>query len=293
MRNPEDLRESHPSARRRPLLLVLLLLSTPALAHAAGLEETLNARWRGGFVVVRVPISSNCDGFYNDNTVAGDRTDSKARRRLEAGELARVERIAVKRGRLDVFLDIAEGVLQERRDGPFTLYEPKTCKIQLRVPVANRGDAAVVEARLGDLLELHETARKAEESSAWNGRRREPFPEDYDRTLAAYESYKAERRNTAVQELMDEAAEESSRITSRMRSNPEYMEGFSEGVKEVRNHSYGNCESLLSNSFSPDTRSGQSSNWDRGYEDGQRLTYNGELFRRLKNCFVPVPPVPD
>jgi hypothetical protein len=277
----------------RPCLLLFLLLATPALAHAAGVEETLNSRWRGGFVVVRMPISSNCDGFYNDNNVVGDRTDSKARRRFEAGELARVERIGVKRGRVDVFLDIAEGVLQEIHDGPFTLYEPKTCKLQLRVPVPNGKDAAGIEARLGELLEHHETAREAEASSGWNGRRREAFPEDYDRTLAAYESYKAERRNAAVQELMDEAAEETSRITSRMRSNPDYMTGFSEGVKEVRNHSYGNCESLLSSSFSPDTRSGQSSNWDRGYEDGQRLTYNGELFRRLKSCFVPVPPAPD
>lgn len=270
-------------------LLVLLLLSTPALAHAAGLEETLNSRWRGAFVVVRMPVASDCDGYYNDNDVVGNRADSKARRRFEAGELAHVERIGVRRGRVDVFLDIAEGVLQELRDGPFTLYEPKTCKIQLRVPVPDRADAGGVEARLGDLLELHETAREAEESSAWNGRRREPFPEDYDRTLAAYESYKAARTNAAVQERMDDAIEEASRITDRLRSDPEYLEGFAAGADEVRDRSYGDCGSLLSSSFSPDTRSGKSSDWKRGYEDGQRLAYNVELLRKLKGCFVPVP----
>lgn len=277
----------HPE--RYCLLLLLLLLAAPALAQAAGLEETLNSRWRGAFVVVRMPVASDCDGYYNDNDVVGNRADSKARRRFEAGELAHVKRIGVRRGRVDVFLDIAEGVLQEFRDGPFTLYEPKTCKIQLRVPVPDRADAGGAEARLGDLLELHETAREAEESSAWNGRRREPFPEDYDRTLAAYESYKAARTNAAVQERMDDAIEEASRITDRLRSDPEYLEGFAAGADEVRDRSYGDCGSLLSSSFSPDTRSGKSSDWKRGYEDGQRLAYNVELLRKLKGCFVPVP----
>ncbi|HSN85784.1 MAG TPA: hypothetical protein VL025_03455, partial [Thermoanaerobaculia bacterium] len=277
----------------RSCLLLFLLLAAPALAHAAGLEETLNARWRGAFVVVRVPVASDCDGYYNDNDVVGNRADSKARRRFEAGELAHVERIGVRRGRVDVFLDIAEGVLREFEDGPFTLYEPETCKIQLRVPVPDRADAAGVELRLGDLLELHETARAAEASPTWNRRQREPFPEEYDRTLAAYESYKVVRTNAAIQERMDDAIEEASRITDQLRSDPEYLDGFAAGVDEVRERYYGDCGSLLTSSFSPDTRSGKSSDWKRGYEDGQRLSYNLEILRKLKGCFVPVPPVPE
>lgn len=277
----------------RSCLLLFLLLAAPALAHAAGLEETLNARWRGAFVVVRVPVASDCDGYYNDNDVVGNRADSKARRRFKAGELAHVERIGVRRGRVDVFLDIAEGVLREFEDGPFTLYEPETCKIQLRVPVPDRADAAGVELRLGDLLELHESARAAEASPAWNHRQREPFPEDYDRTLAAYESYKVARTNAAIEERMDDAIEEASRITDQIRSDPEYLEGFAAGVDEVRDRYYGDCGSLLTSSFSPDTRSGKSSDWKRGYEDGQRLSYNLEILRKLKGCFVPVPPVPE
>jgi hypothetical protein len=268
----------------------LLAMTIPSAAHA-DLEKDLNARWRAGAVVVRVPIASSCDGFYNDNDVVGNRVDSKARRRFAAGELARVERIGVRRGRADVFLDLAEGVLEEIHDGPFTLYEPQTCKVQLRVPLPDRADAQRAEARLAELLELHGSTGEAEASPLWNGRRREPFPEDYEETLAAYESWKAARTNAAVQDRMDDAIEEASRISDRLRSDPEYLEGFAAGVETVRDRSFGDCASLTSTAFSPDSAGGgKSPDWRRGYEDGQRLAFHLELLRRLKECFVPVPP---
>lgn len=271
-------------------LAVLLAVTLPAAAWA-DLEKDLNARWRAAIVVVRVPIASSCDGFYNDNDVVGNRVDSKARRRFEAGELARVERIGVRRGRADVFLDLSEGVLEEIHDGPFTLYEPRNCKIQLRVPIPDRADPAQAGARLSELLELHRSVREAEASPLSNGRRREPFPEGYEETLAEYESWKAARTNAAVRERMDDAIEEASRIADRLRPSPEYLDGLAAGVEKVRDRSYADCPSLPGTYFSPDSAgSGKSSDWKRGYEDGQRLAFNLELLRRLKECFVPVPP---
>jgi hypothetical protein len=289
MAHPGDVRAHSRGWRPAGILLSLALLS-PAVARGADLEKDLNARWRAGLAVVKVPIASSCDGFYNDNDVVGNRVDSNSRRRFEAGELARVERIGVRRGRVDVFLDLAEGVLEEIQDGPFTLYEPRTCKIQLRVPLPDRTDTARAEARLSELLELHESVREAEASPLWNGRRREPFPEGYEETLAAYQSWKAARTNAAIQTRMDGAIEEASRITDRLRSEPEYLEGFAAGVDKVRDRTFGDCGSLPGSSFSPDSAGGgKSSDWNRGYEDGQRLAYNLELLRRLKDCFVPVP----
>lgn len=270
------------------LVLAALVLIVPAAARA-DLERDLNARWRAAAVVVKVPIASSCDGFYNDNDVVGNRVDSKARRRFEAGELARVERIGVRRGRADVFLDLNEEVLEEIHDGPFTLYEPRTCKIQLRVPLPDRTDTAQVDARLSELLELQPSVGEAEASPLWNRRRRELFPEDYEETLAEYESWKAARTNAAVQARMDDAIEEASRISDRIRSTPDYLEGFAAGVDKVRDRSFGDCASLTGTSFSPDSAGGgKSSDWKRGYEDGQRLAFNLELLRRLKGCFVPV-----
>src|SRR5262245_5738741 len=261
---------------------------TASVAFAAELEDQLNARWRGGYAVVRIPIASSCDGFYNDNDVMGSRVDSKARRRFESGELARVERVGARRGRIDVFLDLTEGVLEEIHDGPFTLYEPRTCKVQLRVPVPDRWSGEQVEARLAELLELHGSSREAEASSLWNQRRREPFPEGYEQTLAAYEVWKANQKNAAVQVRMDAAIEEASRITDRIRSDAEYLQGFAAGMDKVRDRSFGDCGSAVSSSFYPDSGKG-GSEWKRGYEDGQRLGWNLELLRRLKECFVPNP----
>lgn len=269
-------------------LAVLLAVALPAAARA-DLEKDLNDRWRAASVVVRVPIASSCDGFYNDNDVVGNRVDSKARRSFEAGELARVERIGVRRGRADVFLDLTEGVLEEVHDGPFTLYDPRTCKIQLRVPLPDRTDTARAETRLAELLELHRSVREAEASPLWNRRRREPLPEDYEETLAAYESWKAARTNAAIHDRMDKAIEEASRIADHLRPSPEYLDGFAAGVEKLRDRSFGDCGSLPGAFFSPDSAGGgKSSDWKRGYEDGQRLAFNLELLRRLKECFVPV-----
>jgi hypothetical protein len=271
--------------------LLLVLPGTVWGVWGAGIEDDLNARWRGGAVVVKVPLGSSCDGFYNDNDVIGPRVDSKGRHRFDAGELARVERISVKRNRVDVFLDLTEEVLEELQDGPFTLYEPRACKIQLRVPVPDRSDPAAVERRLAELLELHGALRAAEASPAWNGRRRHPFPEGYEETLAAYESWKAARTNAAVQERMDEAIEEASRIADRVRTDPDSAEGFAAGLEKARDLSFGDCPSLLTRTFSPSSGGiGKSSDWRRGYEDGQRLGFDLELLRRLRDCFVPVPP---
>lgn len=271
------------------MAVALFLLALPC-AWGADLEDTLNARWRGGWVIVQPALASNCDGYYNDAEVVGNRVNTKARRRFEAGELARVERVGVKRNRLDVFLDLAEGVLEPRREGPFTLYDALTCKVQLQVPVPGGIDAEKAGARLAELLELHETSREAEASDLWNGRRREAYPEDYDQTLAEYESWKAAQTNAAVQERMDKAIDEAALVKERIRSEPEYLEGFAAGIDKIRDRSFGSCDNLLSAYFSPDSPGGsRGSNWKRGYEDGQRLAYNLELIHRLRECFVPVP----
>lgn len=268
-------------------VLALGALMVSPVAWGADVEGQLNARWRGGYAVARLPIASSCDDFYNDNDVVGSRAESKSRRRFAAGELVRVERIGVHRGRIDLFLDLTEDVLEEVHDGPFTLYEPRTCKIQLRVPVPDRWSGEQIETRLGELLELHGSDREAEASPLWNQRRREPFPEGYEKTLVAYEVWKANQKNAAVQARMDAAIEEASRITDRVHSDPEYLKGFADGMQRGRDRHLGDCPSLASASFYPDSKG--SGEWKRGYEDGQRLGWNLELLRRLKGCFVPVP----
>lgn len=152
-------------------------------------------------------------------------------------------------------------------------------------------EPAAVEARLVELLELHDQPEEARASELWNGRRREPYPEGYEETLAAYEVWKASQANAAVQARMDRAIEEAVRINDQLRSDPDYLAGFAAGVEKVRGRSFGACGNLVNDFFSPESARGdRSSQWRRGWEDGQRLAYNLELLDRLKECFVPVPP---
>jgi len=50
-----------PSVFALPLLLLSLPLAVSA-AWGADVEQALNARWRGGFVVVKLPVASSCNG---------------------------------------------------------------------------------------------------------------------------------------------------------------------------------------------------------------------------------------
>ena len=259
-------------------------------AAAASLEDALDSRWRGGWVVVRVPISSDCGGFYTDNEARGGRVRGGGSHDFASGELARVERVDVKRGgRVDVFLDLAEQILEPREDGPFTLYEPRSCKVQLRVEDAG-SDAASAEPALAALLELHADATSAEASPAWSGRRREEYPEDYEQTLAEHARWQAAQVNVAVQERLEEAIDEASRVDDRMRDDPEYLSGFAAGVERERDHSFGDCGSAVGAGLSTDHERGKPQRWQDGYEDGQRLAFHLELMRRLVRCFVPIPP---
>lgn len=256
------------------------------LPLAADVEDTLNGRFRGAFVVVEVPLASDCAGIYNDNDLTiGGKTTGSGSHRFAAGELARVERVDVKRNRVDVFLDLVEPILVERRDGPFTLYDELECKAQLKVPAKGEGERASV---LDTLVTPFDHERSARGSKLWNGRVRAGYPKNYDKTLAEYQVWKAAQVNVAVQARIDRAIEEAARFQDQLRSSPEYLAGFAAGMERVRSRSYSSCEGLLSEGFYPDSKSGESGDYRRGYEDGQRLGYNLGLLRRLRGCFVPV-----
>jgi hypothetical protein len=276
---------------RSGLVAALAACLASGAAGAADLESQLAARWKGAWVIVRPAIASDCGGFYTDNVVRGARVESRGDHRLPGGELARVEKIVVRwGGRIDVFLDLAEQLLVAHSDGPFTLYDPRSCKVQLELEGAGKRGLAEAEAALAGPLELHASAAEAEASPAWNHRQREPFPDDYERTLAAHAAWKATQTNVAVDKRMDEAIAEAARLTERVRDEPDYLAGFAAGVERARDHSFGDCGGLIDASFYPDTVRGKSDAYDAGYADGQRLAFDVGLLARLRGCYVAVPP---
>jgi hypothetical protein len=161
--------------------------------------------------------------------------------------------------------------------------------VQLEVPAPRRAPLAEVERSLEGLVEPHGDAASAEASPAWNGRRREEYPEDYERTLAEHAAWKAAEINAAVDQRFAEAVEEATRIGDRIRENPDYLAGFAAGVAEVRDDYLGDCPALVDARIYPREERGRGSVWNDGYADGQRLAFALELIRLLRGCYVPVP----
>jgi hypothetical protein len=275
-------------------VLLAALLSMPILAA----ERDLRDRWTGAWVVTRLEAFSACGGNYTNNEVRGRLVSDGGSFRFEPGELASVYKVDLKRKRVDVLIDLAEPVLVSRQDGPFTLYDERTCKVELRIHFPAGlvpRDTESVDALILSVLERHETLSSAEGSERWNLRKRDPYPADYERTLAEYEVWKASQINAAVQERIEESLERAARIVDRLDEDPDFLAGFAAGVDDGRRETFTrDCERLLTvseHAFVDSPPSGENREWKDGFREGQRLVFFLELGRRLPSCFLP-PPFP-
>ena len=277
---------------QRHAITFVLGLAAAAPAVAQDLETALNARYRGGWVVVNAPLQSDCAGFYTDNELRGESVVSKGDERFAAGELARVERVDPKRERIDVFLDLTETILEPYTDGPFTLYNERACKAQLKIPVPPRAltDRRSALAALGEVLELHPAAEQAQASPAWNRRRRADYPPDYEQTLAQHATWRAAQVNAEVQARIEHALDEARRAMDRLAGDSEALESFGAGVRARRDQSFGDCDDMLASDFA--TQGADGAKDREAFVAGERLAYWLTLARELEKCFVPPPPPP-
>ena len=199
------------STRRRlgPFAVALALAALCPIARA-DLQDDLNARWRGAWVVITGEVYSNCNGLTTDNRISGDLIMGSGREAFAPGELARVSKVDAKRHRVDVMLDIAEPVLIEYQDGPFTLYREASCPIELLVDFGDERTkdlgVAGVETQFDLWLERYARLEDAELSASWNRRERADYPDDYEQTLAAYEDWKVEQHNQLVAQRTEDCS---------------------------------------------------------------------------------------
>jgi len=175
---------------KRIAMMIAVVMIFPFSAFASRLEQNLESRWLGAWVVTTVETQSDCNDSFTANRVNGRLVSSRGGHRFEKGELARVERVDAKRSRVDLRLSITEPVLRSYSDGPFTLYEEATCRIEIEVEIprdmVKAKDASSIDRTLAPLLERFATLEQAERSRRFNGRRRDDYPEDYERTLAEH-----------------------------------------------------------------------------------------------------------
>jgi hypothetical protein len=226
---------------------------------------------------------------------------SKGDVRFDPGELVKVDKINLKRGRLDLFLTLVEPLLVGHADGPFELFEETACQVQLMIdlprPLVRSGNAEALLEMVAAMVEIHSSLDGARSSPSWNGRVREPYPEDYELTLARHAVWKAEQLNAAVAARTDDALEDALRVVAAIDDDPAYLEGFAAGVEEMDSWYERDCEDLVDLAFvtvedrPPSSRRGDD-DWCDGFHDGQLLAFSLRVAERLRDCFVPVPPPP-
>jgi len=281
---------------------VAVVLAAAATVSASGLEDAVRSRLRGAWGVVEVEVYSGCAGSYANNRISGTLVTSKTDRRFEPGELAKIDKVNVKRARVDVMVSLAEPLLVSRIDGPFELFDVRECRVQLMVEVPRQvvkaGDVNAVMEAVSAVLETHPSRAAAQDSELWNRRQRDPYPEDYELTLARYEVWKAEQHNVAVTARSQEALEDSVRIVERIRRDPAYLDGFAAGVELMREWRERDCDDLVDVRFSSEEHDPPGEHrdqrpWRDGFRDGQELVFSLMLVDRLERCFVAVPSAPD
>lgn len=295
------------SSRLRAPLALAALLTIPALGPspvmAGDLQRSIDARWRGAWVLTAVDVYSDCAGLHTNNRVSGTLVSSRGRTRFRPGELAQVGKVDLKRSRVDILVGLPEPILVPYQDGPFTLYNEARCLVELNVELGSKVDANGIDAALGAVLKRFNNQEEAQQARIYNRRKRDPYPAGYDRTLAEHAAWKAQQTNVAVQAKLDKALEETGRLTDRMSSDPDYLKGFGAGVEAMRAVDLGKCAELMSRDFTNVAPAQQkvavagfsgeaAARYGRGYLDGQHLVYGLECLRRLPQCRVPVPELP-
>ena len=277
----------------------------PALAGET--QDAVGSRWRGAWVVTTADSYSDCAGLYSTNRVSGRLVSGRGRVRFKPGELARVESVDLKRNRVDLRMTLVEPVLASRQDGPFTLYDEATCRVEFDVEVARdlvkERDLDGLDQVMRVVVERYDAEPEARASKRYNGRAREPYPADYDRTVRAHARWRAEQGNAQVQARIDALVDETSRSSDRIADEPDYLAGFGKGVTAGRASRVGSCAQLMAVGAQPArTYGGQApvalpaarggeaqSRFASGYADGMRLSQELDAIRRLPGCFVTVP----
>ena len=279
-------------AMRKSLAAAAVILAVGSSSAYAGLEDELESRWRGAWLIVDGELYSNCNGTATDNRINGDLISGRGYRAFPPGELGHVTRVNVKRHVVAVTVDLREPVLIDYQDGPFNLYREASCRVEAIVDFGEQRtkdlDVAGIEAQFASWFERYARASDAEASENWNQRERREYPEDYEQTLSEYRAWKVEQHNRAVDERKEQSIEASRQLLAEVTADDQFGAGLGQGIAAMRENIGSDCTELVASS--PDTyrqsRDAPSQLWADGYETGQQLAYYIELGRRLESCYI-------
>jgi len=287
------------------VLVVVCMVLTQGMASAGSFEDAVRARWRGAWVVVGTEVYSSCMGRYDTNKVSGTLVTNRGGHRFLPGELGKVQKVQLKKKKVEFMITLDVRLLVSYQDGPFTLYNDRACAVSLEIQLPRQltktKNVDAIDRLAGELVARFDTLEAVRGSGQWNGRETDPYPDDYELTLAYHAAWRAEQTNLAIDQKRQVALEQVKATGKAIDDDPDYLEGLAAGVGEMRRWKAQDCGKLMARSFDavrkapPEDRRGEedeAENWRDGYEDGQRLVYGIVLMERLEGCYVPVPPVP-
>jgi len=296
------------SSLRSVVLTVLVLgglLISAGVASAGSFEDAVRAQWRGAWVVVGTEIYSDCSGRYHTNKLSGTLVTNRGGHRFLPGEVGKVQRVQLKKKKVDLMVSLHVPLLVSHQDGPFTLYNERACAISLEIQLPRdmtKGkNVAGIDRLIAEIVDRFDTQEAALGSEVWNERETEPFPDDYELTLARHAAWRAEQTNLAIDRRRENAYEQVKSTGKAIDDDPDYLAGLAAGVDEMNRWETQECSKLMARGFdavrkkAPEDRRAdteEAGRWRKGYEDGQRLVYSIVLLERLEGCYVPVPLVP-
>lgn len=262
-------------------------LAWPASGRA-DVEAELRRELVGRTVVVRQAVVSECTDHYTDVEVLGDRIAGGRGERFAAGELARIDNVHLGWSRFAVNLSLVEPYRVTWSDGPFTLHEQRTCRVQLDfdLPREARKDRVRALAAITAVVEPFADEASARRSADCNRRQVEPLPADWEATRRAHALWSAERVNAAVRLKIARLLDEAEGVLTYMPDDAAYLESFGLGARARRSETWSSCDAMLEASFYV---SGSGGTDKRGFADGQRLAWTTRLAAALAECHVEPP----
>jgi hypothetical protein len=283
-------------------VLILSLIAIAMPADAGSFEDAVRARWRGAWIVTEIETYSVCNGSYFNNDVSGQYVAARAGRPFQPGELAKVDKLQVNRKKVELMVTIAGMNLAPRQDGPFTLYDQRTCRIEFEVAIP-RGvikskNVEEVDRFLATVAQRFSTKDAALDSSDWNGREADEYPADYEQTLAHHAVWSAEELNRGIDDQLNQSLLTANELAREVDPHPIYLAGFAEGARMMREWRERDCGRLVGSTAvtfrlaAPDEFT-ENTPWCDGFYDGQALVYNLAVLSRLPACYVDVPELPE
>jgi hypothetical protein len=296
------------------LMVMVGLLAAPAAARAAVVRqmppaahvaakvepqpETFSSRWNGAWIVTEQPLSSECNGIYTNNQVAGGRVLGRGHQRFDPGVVGHVDQVLVSSNKVTLSITLSERLYVTRPARDYVLSSTSACQVDLKFMVppgpGTAADLIALETLVSPVVERHADQLQAIVASGFLPPDGPGAAEVQREAVMAHRSWKAAEDQQAVDARLQAWTAQTTRLSSNIENDPDYLAGFARGVDEGRHTAVKSCEELARTAPAPywptasgaalAAKGGRQKAWARGYEDGVRLSQGLEAIKLMPAC---------